>query len=530
MVRNPYAWTKLANLVAVESPVGVGYSYCDEMLHGGACANDDVRTAETLHAAMQDFVANKFPELAEAPFYISGESYAGVYCPTLAKAILDGNEDPTQTKINLAGLAVGDPCTDNDSQADSMDMLWYGHKNGFVLDEDFDILWNQCGMRYAHPLASGEWAAGEDGSVSAKGSSGANYAPVVTHRTVPRRGLLSGLSMPTNKAPSKQECDLAHRKFLLQTSKAFDQEWARGFINDLTLYGPSAIVGSSQKGSLNYRIAQWMMSDEVRAALHVQAAPQTAWPGPGAGWTYGSNYSACNADAHPGARSMVDFYRDIAPRVAGSVLVFNGDTDPCVSYEGTRDAIQNKVRKAWSRVVLQYRYITRRMRLTRDLRHPHVPGDMLANPRVKRRVSFASSFRCADILDSLTPCLKVGFDLLEGGAWRPWFANWTAASRDFLDAKDLLFGPALTTQAAGPQLAGLTMDFDHGLSFATVHGSGHMVPQFRPRAAYRMMEGVLTGAPLAPLLPADAAIAAMSDAEWSDEMDKWTDVAKGASD
>uniref|UniRef100_A0A7S3BDD8 Carboxypeptidase n=1 Tax=Prasinoderma singulare TaxID=676789 RepID=A0A7S3BDD8_9VIRI len=466
MVRNPYAWTKLANLVAVESPVGVGYSYCDEMLHGGACANDDVRTAETLHAAMQDFVANKFPELAEAPFYISGESYAGVYCPTLAKAILDGNEDPTQTKINLAGLAVGDPCTDNDSQADSMDMLWYGHKNGFVLDEDFDILWNQCGMRYAHPLASGEWAVGEDGSVSAKGSSGANYAPVVTHRTVPRRGLLSGLSMPTNKAPSKQECDLAHRKFLLQTSKAFDQEWARGFINDLTLYGPSAIVGSSQKGSLNYRIAQWMMSDEVRAALHVQAAPQTAWPGPGAGWTYGSNYSACNADAHPGARSMVDFYRDIAPRVAGSVLVFNGDTDPCVSYEGTRDAIQN----------------------------------------------------------------KVGFDLLEGGAWRPWFANWTAASRDFLDAKDLLFGPALTTQAAGPQLAGLTMDFDHGLSFATVHGSGHMVPQFRPRAAYRMMEGVLTGAPLAPLLPADAAIAAMSDAEWSDEMDKWTDVAKGASD
>ena len=129
-----------------------------------------------------------------------------------------------------------------------------------------------------------------------------------------------------------------------------------------------------------------------------------------------------------------------------------------------------------------------------------------------------------------TPCLKVGFDLLEGGAWRPWFANWTAASRDFLDAKDLLFGPALTTQAAGPQLAGLTMDFDHGLSFATVHGSGHMVPQFRPRAAYRMMEGVLTGAPLAPLLPADAAIAAMSDAEWSDEMDKWTDVAKCASD
>jgi cathepsin A (carboxypeptidase C) len=222
---------------------------------------------------MQDFVANKFPELAEAPFYISGESYAGVYCPTLAKAILDGNEDPTQTKINLAGLAVGDPCTDNDSQADSMDMLWYGHKNGFVLDEDFDILWNQCGMRYAHPLASGEWAVGEDGSVSAKGSSGANYAPVVTHRTVPRRGLLSGLSMPTNKAPSKQECDLAHRKFLLQTSKAFDQEWARGFINDLTLYGPSAIVGSSQNLA---QLPHCAVDDERRGACSAARAGRAA--------------------------------------------------------------------------------------------------------------------------------------------------------------------------------------------------------------------------------------------------------------
>ena len=37
----------------------------------------------------------------------------------------------------------------------------------------------------------------------------------------------------------------------------------------------------------------------------------------------------------------MDFYADIAPRLDGSVLVFNGDTDPCVSYEGTRDAIRD---------------------------------------------------------------------------------------------------------------------------------------------------------------------------------------------
>ena len=66
------------------------------------------------------------------PFYVSGESYGGVYVPTLAKEVLD------HTTINLHGVYVGDPCTDNAAQKDSMDMLWYGHKYGFVPEADFE--------------------------------------------------------------------------------------------------------------------------------------------------------------------------------------------------------------------------------------------------------------------------------------------------------------------------------------------------------------------------------------------------------
>jgi cathepsin A (carboxypeptidase C) len=36
---------------------------------------------------------------------------------------------------------------------------------------------------------------------------------------------------------------------------------------------------------------------------------------------------------------MIDFYRRIAPQLR-TTIVFNGDTDPCVSYEGTRTAIK----------------------------------------------------------------------------------------------------------------------------------------------------------------------------------------------
>jgi hypothetical protein len=35
-------------------------------------------------------------------------------------------------QVNLKGIAVGDPCTDNKAQQDSMDMIWYRHKSGLI--------------------------------------------------------------------------------------------------------------------------------------------------------------------------------------------------------------------------------------------------------------------------------------------------------------------------------------------------------------------------------------------------------------
>ena len=43
-----------------------------------------------------------------------------------------------------------------------------------------------------------------------------------------------------------------------------------GWLNDLTLYGPPAIVGSDQTGTLNYNVAEYMMRADVKAALHVR--------------------------------------------------------------------------------------------------------------------------------------------------------------------------------------------------------------------------------------------------------------------
>lgn len=227
LLENPWAWTKLANLVALESPAGVGYSYCEAMKHGGACANTDISTAKAAHAALLDLFGAKFPELRTNAFFITGESYAGVYSPTLAAEIVAGNAaGSAAAKINLVGMVVGDPCTDNAAQRDSMDMLWWAHKNGLVPEREYAYLWDTCGMRHPSALAAGAWRAegvarAEGASAAAAGAAAAASAAAARVRpaaaAVARRRLArAGLSA---------NCTAAYRKFLIASSKAVSQNW-----------------------------------------------------------------------------------------------------------------------------------------------------------------------------------------------------------------------------------------------------------------------------------------------------------------
>ena len=70
------------------------------------------------------------------------------------------------------------------------------------------------------------------------------------------------------------------------------------------------------------------------------------------------------------------------------------------------------------------------------------------------------------------------------------------------------------------------VDYEHNLSFITVHGSGHMVPQFRPQAALRLLDNVLQGRRFAPVLPSDEQLSAMSDKEFNTFLDTWVNVAR----
>jgi hypothetical protein len=564
LMENPWAWTKAnVNLLAIEAPMGVGFSYCSKQLdQNEPCQNTDTNTAQTSRAALVDFFSNKFPELGSGGFYIAGESYAGVYIPTLSRELLT---DPAAVEhVPLRGILVGDPCTDNAAQKDSMDAMWYSQKYGLMDNEVFDVLQSDECSEYramatlkvmrlknsnsnsnnngndnddqnnndnaktntntntntantkegthsskSHQSVGGKWSGHvtaahlnealmeiedlEERRLRAEDLYKERVLGIVENKDIDEEietidNKNNNLRMASSTIPTDgninidanananandgddQKCKLAYRKFLMSSSNSLSQGWKDMYIDDYSLFAPISSKEDDQ-------MAAYFNRADVRKALHVTDTPTEEWPMSSVGFSYTKEYNACNwqPDIRFPNTTMVDVYQQIVP-ILDNVWVYNGDTDPCVSYEGTREAVK-------------------------QIRKPE----------------------------------------LDGGSYRPWFYRQEAASLEVLAEKSILFGPDLVAQTLEEaQFAGEVTSYEDGLSFVTFHGSGHMVPQFRPQSSLHFLKRFLYASTasggcgpdqeLSPLLPKNATLVGLSEEDFEDVMDKWTESAKAMAD
>lgn len=121
---NEYAWNQKVNMVFIESPAGVGFSYSDEK---SDMSTGDEQTALDNYNLIQGYFA-RFPEYSNNSMYITSESYGGHYMPTLAKRIVDENTAGTNPHLNFKGFAVGNPYTDVYSGTPAMIDTYWGHQ------------------------------------------------------------------------------------------------------------------------------------------------------------------------------------------------------------------------------------------------------------------------------------------------------------------------------------------------------------------------------------------------------------------
>ncbi|KAJ0234036.1 Serine carboxypeptidase-like 27 [Hirschfeldia incana] len=134
-----YAWNKLANLLFLESPAGVGFSYTNSS--SDLYTTGDQRTAEDSYRFLVNWF-ERFPQYKHRDFYIVGESYAGHFVPQLSKLVHERNKGFKNPAINLKGFMVGNAVTDDYHDYIGTFEYWWNH--GLISDSTYHQLKKAC--------------------------------------------------------------------------------------------------------------------------------------------------------------------------------------------------------------------------------------------------------------------------------------------------------------------------------------------------------------------------------------------------
>ena len=367
-----FAWNRETNLLYIEQPAGVGFSYCNSVKD---CAFDDEKSGkDNLTVTLEWF--EKFPEFKNNELYISGESYGGVYVPYLAHYIVEHNEanadDDTVFKPNLKGFAVGNGVTnwEYDTQAAYVDMSYWHSLISEELHDKFEKA--QCDWNMPYMLGVSDECmslADEFGTLTETVNVYDIYGTCWGAGPYPQaekqeKGFPHLYHAESKRRPHQQYVSAAdYTPWLAMNRKKSGTQ-----LNEL----PPCTFGSA--------LLDFMNSDEVRKAMNIPDYVQ-AWDLCKTGIEYAS-----------GQKASQWIYEELAGKI--KMLHYSGDTDGAVPTVGTQNWIAS--------------------------------------------------------------------------------LNWDKTS----EWKEYM---------VEGQVAGYWESYEGGLTFGTVHGAGHMAPQFKPPQTYHLV-------------------------------------------
>ncbi|PSS13718.1 Serine carboxypeptidase-like [Actinidia chinensis var. chinensis] len=137
LVRNEHSWNREANMLYLETPIGVGFSYSSDS-SSYVTVNDKITGTDNL-VFLHNWFA-KFPQYRNRSLFISGESYAGHYVPQLAEIMLQFNKK--QKLFNLKGIALGNPVLEFATDFNSRAEFFWSH--GLISDSTYKSFTSTC--------------------------------------------------------------------------------------------------------------------------------------------------------------------------------------------------------------------------------------------------------------------------------------------------------------------------------------------------------------------------------------------------
>ncbi|CAD5327734.1 unnamed protein product [Arabidopsis thaliana] len=380
---NPYSWSKVSNIIYLDSPVGVGFSYSNNK---SDYITGDIKTAVDSHAFLLKWF-QMFPEFQSNPFFISGESYAGVYVPTLASEVVIGIylSSPfiiIKPALNFKGYLVGNGVAD--PKFDGNAFVPFAHGMGLISDELFENVTKACKGNFY------EIEGLECEEQYTKVNDDTNQLNIYNILEPCYHGTsLSAFdirSLPSSLLQlGKTEKRLPIRK------RMFGRAWpVRAPVHPGIVPSWSQLLADVTVPCIDDRVATaWLNDPEIRKAIHTKEESEIGR------WELCSGKLSFYHDAG----SMIDFHRNLT--LSGyRALIYSGDHDMCVPFTGS---------EAWTK--------------------------------------------------------SLGYKVID--EWRAWISN--------------------------DQVAGYTQGYANNLTFLTIKGAGHTVPEYKPREALDFYSRFLEG-------------------------------------
>ncbi|KAK2396477.1 serine carboxypeptidase [Trifolium repens] len=280
LVKNRYSWNRVANMLYLESPVGVGFSY-------SANTSDyfmvtDERTARDALVFLQGWFT-RFQKYQNNDVFITGVSYAGHWAPQIAELILQ-----TKPSFNLKGIAMGNPLLDFTTDYNSRAQFLWTH--GLISVETYGLLRTVC-----------------------------NYAQIMRENI---NGTLS------------TDCARVFHQFSQEVGRYVD---AFNIIEDICLPSEFELFnetpiddGEKRDVCVERETPSYMNRGEVREAIHAKLVGITKW-------TMCSNVLIYNR------KNFEDPVIPLLGRLVKSgvrVMVYSGDQDAYIPLTGTQSLLQ----------------------------------------------------------------------------------------------------------------------------------------------------------------------------------------------
>lgn len=136
LVRNEYSWNTEANMLYLETPIGVGFSYSTDT-SSYESVNDHITARDNLMFLKKWL--DKFPQYRNRSLFITGESYAGHYVPQLAELMLQFSKE---YHFNLKGIALGNPVLEYATDFNSRAEFFWSH--GLISDSTYKMFTSVC--------------------------------------------------------------------------------------------------------------------------------------------------------------------------------------------------------------------------------------------------------------------------------------------------------------------------------------------------------------------------------------------------